>query len=80
MTVFAYKAFQSGKMGNTEESGIGCEARDVEKLIKMCLAFGPSVLKLYREVGIACSHDQCLPHGYIDMMMYSMRKNGIMLP
>ena len=72
--VFAYKAFQSAA---GEESGIGSEDRDVKRLIKICLAFGPSFLKLYREVGVLCSSGQCLPHGYIDMMMYSERKKGI---
>lgn len=75
--VFAYKAFQSGEMGNKEEDGIGSDNRDVEKLIKFCLGFGPSFLKLYREVGILCSSDQCLPHGYLDMMMYSEKDKGI---
>ena len=46
-----------------QESGIGSEDRDVERLIKICLAFRPSFLKLYREVGVLCSSGQCLPHG-----------------
>ena len=56
--VFAYKAFQSREMGSRAEVGIASEERDKEKLIKLCLGFGPSFLKLYKEAGVLCSRDQ----------------------
>lgn len=59
-----------------EEAGIASEERDKEKLIKLSLGFGPSFLKLYKEVGILCTHEQCLLHGYIDLM-YNEKDKGI---
>ena len=54
-----------GEMGSREKVGIASEERDKEKLIKLCLGFG--LLKLYKETGVLCTCDYCLPHGYIDV-------------
>ena len=47
-------------MGGREEQGDGSEERDMFRLIKMCLAFGPGDLNIYKEVGIFGTKDQYL--------------------
>lgn len=63
---FAYKSFQSGTMGR-QEPGYGNEQRDVDTLIKMCLAFGPGTVCTLLEVGVGTTQhpNDCLPHGYM---------------
>ena len=45
-------------------------------LIRMSLGFGPGVVSTLREVGVLCSKEECLPHGYIDLFVYSEDKAG----
>ena len=67
--IFAYKSFQClvDKLDSASES----EEGDTDIIIKMSLAFGPGTVHTLREVGIVTINPtDCLPHGYIDLLVY----------
>jgi len=57
---------------------VSSEEGDVTTLIKTSLAFGPSPVRALREVGIIATEKEApLPQGYIDLIVYSADKRGM---
>ena len=75
--VCSYKSFRSAMLDKQESASLNDEG-DVEFMIKMSLAFGPlGAVHILREVGIVTSKPtDCLPHGYIDFLVYGADKTG----
>ena len=70
--VYAYKSFHCSTFDTPTHSSKR-EEGDIERLIKLSLAFGPSAVHTLEEVGIQTNHgDDNLPHGNIDLLVYSI--------